>query len=143
MLIGIDSSLCSLSLRNRRTLCSTTKCHQNKSDLKNVFVQIFFSISSIFSIPIMPIGINVGYFPAICRVCFLFFNSHTAIAGAFIGLLLVYFLFRRRDFCDDHMMSQPLQICFLFILSCNFLWSACVTSFFALSGASFFVHSRD
>ena len=42
MLIGIDSSPCSLSLRNRSTLSSTTKCHQNKSDLKNVFVQKFF-----------------------------------------------------------------------------------------------------
>ena len=46
MLIGIDSSPCSLSLGNRSTLCSTTKCHQNKSDLKNVFVQksFFFNI---------------------------------------------------------------------------------------------------
>ena len=46
MLIGIDSSPCSLSLRNRSTLCLTTKCHQNKSDLKNVFVQksFFFNI---------------------------------------------------------------------------------------------------
>ena len=46
MLIGIDSSPRSLSLRNRSTLCSTTKCHQNKSDLKNVFVQksFFFNI---------------------------------------------------------------------------------------------------
>ena len=69
MLIGIDSSPCSLSLRDRSTLCSTTKCHQNKSDLKNVFVQKFFSITSILSIPIMLIGINGGYFPAICRVC--------------------------------------------------------------------------
>ena len=42
MLIGIDSSPCSLSLRNRSTLCSTTKCHQNKSDLKRVFVQKSF-----------------------------------------------------------------------------------------------------
>ena len=32
---------------------------------------------------------------------------------------------------------------FLFIRSCNFNWIACVTSFFALSGASFFVHARD
>ena len=71
MLIGIDSSPCSLSLRNRSTLCSTTKCHQIKSDLKNVFVQkFFFPISSILSIPIMLIGINGGYFAAICRVCF-------------------------------------------------------------------------
>ena len=73
MLIGIDSSSCSLSLRNRSTLSSTTKCHQNKSDLKNVFVQnLFFSISSILSIPIMLIGINGGYFPAICRLCFFY-----------------------------------------------------------------------
>ena len=42
MLIGIDSSPCSLSLENRSTLCSTTKCHQNKSDLKNIFVQKSF-----------------------------------------------------------------------------------------------------
>ena len=42
-------------------------------------------------------------------------NSRTAIAGAFIGLLLVFFyLFRRRDFYD-HVTSQPLQICFLLI----------------------------
>ena len=49
----------------------------------------------------------------------------------------MFFLFRRRDFCYDHMTSQPLQVCFLFIRSCNFNWNACVTSFFALSGASF------
>ena len=42
-----------------------------------------------------------------------FINSRTAIAGAIIGLLLVFF--RRRDFCHGHMTSQPLQICFLFI----------------------------
>ena len=53
MLIGIDSSPCSLSLRNRSTLCSTTKCHQNKSDLKNVFVQksFFFNIFYSFKLP--------------------------------------------------------------------------------------------
>ena len=38
-----------------------------------------------------------------------FFNSRTAIAGAIIGLLLV-FLFRRHDFCYDHMTSQPLFV---------------------------------
>ena len=53
------------------------------------------------------------------------------------------FWFRRRDFCYDHMTSQPLQICFLVIRSCNFNWSACVTSFFAPSGVRFFVHLRD
>ena len=35
------------------------------------------------------------------------FNSRTAIAEAIIGLLLVFFLFRRHDFCYDHMTSQP------------------------------------
>ena len=73
MLIGIYSSPCSLSLRNRSTLCSTTKCHQNKSDLKKCFCTkiFFFPISSVISIPTMLIGINGGYFPAICRVCLL------------------------------------------------------------------------
>ena len=81
MLIGIDTSPCSLSLRNRSTFCSTTKCHQNKLDLKNVFVQKSFSISSILSIPIMLIGINGRYFPAICRVCFIFrFNPDMRLA---------------------------------------------------------------
>ena len=36
-----------------------------------------------------------------------FINSRTAIAEAIIGLLLVFFLFRRHDFCYDHMTSQP------------------------------------
>ena len=35
------------------------------------------------------------------------FNSHTAMAGAIIGLLLV-FLFGRQDFCYDHMTTQSL-----------------------------------
>ena len=39
-----------------------------------------------------------------------FINSRTAIAGAIIGLLLVFFLFRRHDFCYDHMTSQPLFV---------------------------------
>ena len=41
-----------------------------------------------------------------------FFNSRTAIAGAIIGLLSYFFLFRRRYFCYDHMTSQPLQTAF-------------------------------
>ena len=47
------------------------------------------------------------------------------------------FLFRCQDICYDHMTSQSLQISSLFIHSCNFNWSACVTSFFTLSWASF------
>ena len=37
-------------------------------------------------------------------------NSRTAIAEAIIGLLLVFFLIRRHDFCYDHMTSQPLFV---------------------------------
>ena len=36
-------------------------------------------------------------------------------SGTIIGLLLVFTLFRRQDFCFDHMTSQLLQICFLLI----------------------------
>ena len=36
-----------------------------------LYKNLFFSIYSILSIPIMLIGINGGYFPAICRVCHL------------------------------------------------------------------------
>ena len=36
-----------------------------------LYKNLFFSISSVISIPIMLIGINGGHFPAICRVCLL------------------------------------------------------------------------
>ena len=36
-----------------------------------MYKNLFFSVYSIRSIPIMLIGINGGYFPAICRVCFI------------------------------------------------------------------------
>ena len=35
-------------------------------------------------------------------------------------ILRAMFFFRRQDFCYDHMTSQPLQICFLFIRSRKF-----------------------
>ena len=100
MLIGIDSSPCSFSLRNRSTLCSTTKCHQNKLDLKNEFVQkIFFfnifysfnpnhaywnqrrlfsgSLPGMFSvsIPMFVKRVIGGFFPAVCRLCYSIFWS--------------------------------------------------------------------
>ena len=68
-----------------------------------------------------------------------FFNSRTAIAGAIIGLLLVFFYFVVMIFVTTIWRHSH----FLFIRSCNHNWIACVTSFFALSGASFFVHARD
>ena len=66
-------------------------------------------------------------------------NSRTAIAGAIIGILLVFFYFVVMIFVTTIWRHSH----FLFIRSCNFNWIACVTSFFALSGASFFVHARD
>ena len=104
MLIGIDSSPCSLSLRNRITLCSTTKCHQNKSDLKNVLVQksFFFSIVSILSIPVMLIGINGGYFPAICRVCFQFMAGHKRLSRLFSGNLPAMFFLTLSHSLSSH-----------------------------------------
>ena len=42
MLIGIDSN--PVASLYETEVCSTTKCHQNESDLKNVFVQFFFNV---------------------------------------------------------------------------------------------------
>ena len=66
MLIVIDSSPCSLSLRNRSMFN-----YEMPSKQMFLYKNLFFSISSVISIPIMLIGINGGYFPAICRVCLL------------------------------------------------------------------------
>ena len=108
MLIGIDSSPCSLSLRNRSTLCSTTKCHQNISDSKNVLVQkSFFSISSILSIPIMLFGNHGGYFSAICRVCFWWFSG-VASKLSFIRHTLYHFL--------SVFSVSPLKVCLVKVL---------------------------
>ena len=63
-----------------------------------------------------------------------FSNSRTAIAGAIIGLLLVFFYFVVMIFVTTIWRHSH----FLFIRSCYFNWISCVTSFFALSGASFF-----
>ena len=61
-----------------------------------------------------------------------FFYSRTAIAGAIIGLILVFFKFRH-DFFYDHMTSQP-----LFIHSFMQFQLKCVRDvIFALNGASF------
>ena len=54
------------------------------------------------------------------RSSFLF--SHWKFCELFVSTCPAMFLFRRRDFCYDRMTSQPLQICFLFIRSCNFNW---------------------
>ena len=70
MLIVIDSSPCSFSLGNRSMF--NYEMPSKWIGLKKMFLyKIFFSISSVISIPIMPIGINGCYFPAICRVCLL------------------------------------------------------------------------
>ena len=69
MLIVIDRSPCSLSLRNRSMF--NYEMPSKQIGLKKCFCTkiFFFSLSSVISIPIMLIGINGGYFPAICRVC--------------------------------------------------------------------------
>ena len=78
-----------VSSHRETEVCSTTKCHQYKSDLRNGFVQkSFFSISSILSIPIMLIGINGGYFPAICRVCFKDFATNLNFPFLIAALIL-------------------------------------------------------
>ena len=51
------------------------------------------------------------------------FNSRTAIAGAIIGLLLVFFYFVVMIFVTTIWRHSH----FLFIRSCNFNWIACVT----------------
>ena len=63
-------------------------------------------------------------------------NSREAIAEA-IFVRLLFFLFRCPDFWYHNMTSKSLQICFLFSLSCNFNWTACVTPSFTFIGASF------
>ena len=114
---------------NKKTRVYRTEVHQTWPRLKLSLIQTFSDVKLTFETKLD------------LRYCFI--NSREAISEAIIGLLLVFHLFRRQDFCYDHMTSQPLQICFLFIRSCNFNWIACATSFFTLSGASFFVHSRD
>ena len=108
-------------------MCSSflQNCTHSKT-ISSVYVQVFFLSFSF-------IWLKVVQYTVRDFIQFRVINSRTAVAGAIIGLLLVFFC--RRDFRYDHMTSQPLQVCFLFILSCNFNWNACVTSFFALIGA--------
>ena len=81
MLIGIDTSLCIVSLRSRTI--STKIWNQNSLHLEDVFlpqsVLIFFSVHSS---PIGVMGINSGYFRAICRV-YLRLPIYEAIASIF------------------------------------------------------------
>ena len=76
MLICIDSSPCSLSLRNRSTLCSTTKCHQNNSDLNNFFVQKSFFFNIFYSF-----NPNHAYW-----------NQRQLFSGNLPGMFLYFFL---------------------------------------------------
>ena len=47
-----------------------------------------YNISSILSIPIMLIGINGGYFPAMWRVCFNFVEALRHLTGVSPNLLV-------------------------------------------------------
>ena len=48
------------------------------------------------------------------------FNSRKGIAETISGLLFGFLKLCCKDFCYDHMTSQSLQICVLFIRSCNY-----------------------
>ena len=108
--------------------CSKMVCNQD-FDLRSVscivhlklipFGTVLFECSSNF---FMLIVVFVMLF---CERCLhdveSFINSRTAIAGAIIGLLLVFFLFRRHDFCYDHMTSQPLFVHSFMQFQLNFM----------------------
>ena len=89
MLIGIDIRPCSLSLRETG-VCSITKLHQNKSHLKMFFIQKSIFVDIFFSfIPNRVMGINGGYFPAICRVCFLSESIPNSSCGLKVDLVRI------------------------------------------------------
>ena len=73
MLIGIDTRPCVVSLHYETGVCSAPKWHQNSLYFKIVCTKINFSlVFSLLSIPILVMGINGCYSPAICWVCFIF-----------------------------------------------------------------------
>ena len=63
-------------------------------------------------------------------------NRWKELTEAIIGPL-GFLKFCQQDLCYSYMTSQSFQICFLFICSCNFNWSAWVTTFFTLIGECF------
>ena len=102
-----------------------------------------------------------GNFTLIFTVFFRFFGSVFFLNGfsnPFIVRSMSNFLFSQWKFFELYVRTCPAMVFyfvvmifvttiwrhshFLYFRSCNFNWIACVTSFFALSGASF-VHMRD
>ena len=132
----------------------TQKSSDLLKDLWSICLSCFFSCFNSWKAT----SVYRGYFPAICRLCFfvwyfleMVFPIHSLSALHLVfslvnenslnctsGVVVLCFLFRQ-EFCYDHITSQSLQICsnFLFTCSYNFNWCACLTSFFALCGASF------
>ena len=53
-----------------------------------LYENLFFSISSVISIPVMLIGINGAYFPAICRVGFNIKFSRSVLSINVLTLLM-------------------------------------------------------
>ena len=94
MLIGIDSSPCSLSLKTE--VCSTTKCHQNKSDLKNFFVQksFFFQYLLFFQSQLCLLESTVAIFRQSAGYVYLFLIkiliAAVKLSTAFISALSFY-----------------------------------------------------
>ena len=100
------------------------------------FVWIKFSfLASGFFVHMRHFDSDFWFFFLFFDLIFLKWFSQLTHSPFFVAIFVTTIC--RRDFCYDHMTSQSLKICFLFIRSCNFNWIACVTSFFALSGASF------
>ena len=146
MLIGFDSSPCSLSLRNRSTLCSTTKCYQNKSDLKiflykNLFFfqyLLFFQSQSCLLESTAAIFRQSSGYVWFFAVMFFPIQSQSFLGSVYFclvnenslncrsALVLLCFLFRQQDFVTSkHMSSQSPQSRFDHMLSnllclCNF-----------------------
>ena len=71
-----------------------------------LYENLFFSISSVISIPVMLIGINGGYFPAICRVCFFFLQLDAAVALCEIEIERVKAEASQREQCWSEQMEQ-------------------------------------
>ena len=123
MLVGIDTSPCVFSQRNRSMFSSkmTSKYFALQKCLyKNQFFHWFFSL---LSIRILVVGINCGYFPAICRVCLLFFIFVKRFFFIFVEIFVkkIYFLILSFESFSNRSWGRNFIRCFFSFLSVNFL----------------------
>ena len=78
MLFGLVTSPFVLSLRNRSM--SNYKMKYKMFARRKCFVLQSIFIFSVLLIPIRVIGINGGYFSAICRICFIYHGNQFALS---------------------------------------------------------------